>query len=218
VTAHVDLPDPARTAAGPALEAAVAASLELPARFALVYDAQYPAVHRYVAARLGPDTAEDVAAEVFLTAFRTRARFDPGRGAVRPWLFGIATNLVARHGRGERRRQAGLRAAAGVEHGPGHESGSEAGFEEGVAEKVAAQRLRPQLGAALAALKAPDRDVLLLVAVAGLSYAEVSQALGIPAGTVGSRMNRARATVRKVLGPALATPHTTHNALENPHG
>ncbi|TDU02519.1 RNA polymerase sigma-70 factor (ECF subfamily) [Streptomyces sp. 846.5] len=183
------------------MHAAVEASLGAPERFALVYDAHYRAVHRYVAARLGADVAEDVAAEVFLTAFRKRGSFDPARGQVRAWLFGIATNLVGRHRRTERRHFMNLRAG---------ETDAETGFEDTVADQVAAQRLRPQLGEALATLARDDRDVLLLIAVAGLSYAEVAQALSIPSGTVGSRMNRARTKMRRLLEPALA-PHATTN-------
>ncbi|WP_079062912.1 RNA polymerase sigma factor [Peterkaempfera griseoplana] len=210
MTAPADPRDPTRAAAQAAdVQAAVEASIGEPERFALVYDVHYRAVHRYVAARLGPDAAEDVAAEVFLTAFRDRGRFDPRRGQVRPWLFGIATNLVGRHGRTERRRLARLR--AGVE--------AESGFEDTVADKVAAQRLRPQLGTALGSLGRGDRDVLLLVAVAGLGYAEVADALGIPAGTVGSRMNRARAKVRRLLEATDAHPApTTRKHTEDPHG
>ncbi|MGW4645133.1 RNA polymerase sigma factor [Kitasatospora sp. NPDC004289] len=176
-----------------------------PEDFALAYDRFLPDVHRYVAARIGPDAADDVTAEVFLTAFRERLRFDPARGEVRPWLFGIATNHLARHGRAESRRYARMRRGDGAAL-PRAEDG-DARFEDAALAKVAAQRLRPELAGALASLKRADRDVLLLVAVAGLSYAEVAQALGVPAGTVGSRLNRARAAVRRtlgaVLGPAL---------------
>jgi RNA polymerase sigma-70 factor (ECF subfamily) len=98
---------------------------------------------------------------------------------------------------------------------PAHQIGrgptdAETGFKDTVADQVAAQRLRPQLGEALATLARDDRDVLLLIAVAGLSYAEVAQALSIPSGTVGSRMNRARTKMRRLLEPALA-PHATTN-------
>jgi len=67
--------------------------------------------------------------------------------------------------------------------------------------RVAAQALRRQLSAALASLSPADRDVLLLV-TDGLGYAEIAQALGIPAGTVASRLSRARKKVREALGGA----------------
>lgn len=47
--------------------------------------------------RLGRDAAEDVVAETFLVAFDRRHRYDPARPDARPWLYGIATNLIRRH-------------------------------------------------------------------------------------------------------------------------
>jgi RNA polymerase sigma-70 factor (ECF subfamily) len=69
-----------------------------------------------------------------------------------------------------------------------------------VAARVTAHAARAALGAALAGLPARDRDVLLLVAWGELSYEEVAAALGIPVGTVRSRLNRARRKVKDALG------------------
>ncbi|MFI0418176.1 RNA polymerase sigma factor [Spongiactinospora sp. 9N601] len=163
-------------------------------RFAEVFDAFFAEIHRYAAQRLGPDNAEDVVAETFLVAFRKRASYDPARATVRSWLYGIATNLIGRQRRLEVRT---LRALArhGVDpDAPGHE--------DRVAVRVSAQSLRPSLAAAVAALDRRDRDVLLLVALAGLSHEEVAAALGIPYGTVGSRLSRARRKLRGSLGSA----------------
>src|ERR1700761_8653711 len=77
----------------------IAESLHRPERFAAIYDRYFAEIYRYVAGRLGPDVADDLAAETFTDAFRKRAQFQPSRGALRPWLYGIATNLVARHRR-----------------------------------------------------------------------------------------------------------------------
>lgn len=79
-----------------------------PELFTAVYDRYFRDVYRYVAGRLDTEAADDIAAETFLVAFGQRARFDPGRGGLRPWLFGIATNLVARHRRKEARHYAAL--------------------------------------------------------------------------------------------------------------
>jgi RNA polymerase sigma-70 factor (ECF subfamily) len=163
-----------------------------PELFAAIYDRHFHGVYRYVASRLGPDAAEDLAAETFLAAFGDRARFDPARGEVRPWLYGIATNLVGTHRRAETRRYRALARAAA--------QSVAVSDEEGVVTRTSAQVLRGRLALALAALPAGDREVLLLVAVGGLSYEEVSQALSIPPGTVGSRLNRARTQVRKAFG------------------
>ncbi|MCD0450685.1 RNA polymerase sigma factor [Actinocorallia sp. API 0066] len=160
-------------------------------RFTDVYDRHFDVIYGYVAGRLGAQTADDVAAETFTTAFRYRARFDPARGSVRAWLFGIATNLVARHQRAEARHYRALARTVAEPPAASHESR--------VVTAVAAQRLQPQLAAALAALPARERDVVLLAALADLSHAEIAQALGIAYGTVGSRLSRARAKLRAAL-------------------
>ncbi|MFG3436610.1 RNA polymerase sigma factor [Nonomuraea sp. NPDC047897] len=162
--------------------------------FAAVFDACFGEIHGYVAQRLGPDHAEDVVAETFLVAFRKRAQYDPARANVRTWLYGIATKLVGRHRRLEARTLRALGRYGVDADAPGPE--------EGVAVRVSAQSLRPNLAAALADLPQRDRDVVLLVALAGLSHEEVASALGIPYGTVGSRLNRARRKLRASLGGA----------------
>lgn len=82
-------------------------SLLRPERFAVIYGRYFAEIYRYVAGRLGRDAADDLAAEAFLTAFRRRTSFDPVLGSVRPWLYGIATNLVAQR-RDEIRRYRAL--------------------------------------------------------------------------------------------------------------
>ncbi|SEG27914.1 RNA polymerase sigma-70 factor, ECF subfamily [Nonomuraea solani] len=160
--------------------------------FAEVFDAHFGEIHTYVAQRLGPDHAEDIVAETFLTAFRKRAQYDPSRAGVRAWLYGIATNLIGKQRRLEARTLRALARCAPDTDAPGHE--------ESVAVRVSAQSLRPELAAALAGLDRRDRDVLLLVALAGLSHEEIATALGIPYGTVGSRLSRARKKLRARLG------------------
>ncbi|MEV4159510.1 RNA polymerase sigma factor [Nonomuraea dietziae] len=153
------------------------------------FDAHWPEVHRYIARRLSSDVADDLAAEVFLVA--VRGGYDPSRGEIRPWLYGIATNLVAKHRRAEVRRWKALGRTAE----PRAES-----HEDTTLARVAAGALTGRLAGALAGLKRGDRDVVLLIALAGLTHAEVAEALGIPYGTVASRLNRARKQLRKTLG------------------
>lgn len=166
-----------------------------PERFAVLFDRYFPDIHRFVANRLGPTVADDVAAETFLVAFDRRTSFEahtPSGGHVRAWLYGIATNLVRRHHRSEERRYRALARAPQDPHVVGHD--------DRIAAMVSAQSVRRELAEALAALSARDRDVLLLVALGDLNYHEVATALGIPYGTVCSRLNRARRKVRKALG------------------
>jgi RNA polymerase sigma-70 factor, ECF subfamily len=84
--------------------AVIRSSWREPERFAEIYDAYFVDVHKYVERRLGRDVADDLAAETFLIAFRQRRRYDLTRENARPWLYGIATNLMARH----RRKEIGL--------------------------------------------------------------------------------------------------------------
>jgi RNA polymerase sigma factor (sigma-70 family) len=86
--------------------------------------------------------------------------------------------------------------------------------EERVADQLIAGRQRPALAAALADLQATDRDVLLLIALAGFSYREVGETLGVPEGTVASRLNRARAKLRAALGGV----DPARPVEEEPHG
>ncbi|WP_385879586.1 RNA polymerase sigma factor [Umezawaea endophytica] len=144
-------------------------------------------LHRYLA-RWVPMAADDLVADVFVSAIRTRARFDSSRGSVRAWLFGIATNLLHTHLRGRRReREAYARAVQS------HESDSHEGR---VVDSVDAQVKARQFAVAVERLKQRDRDVLLLIGWAGLDTTEVAQVLGIPVGTVRSRFHRVRQQLR----------------------
>lgn len=174
-------------------------------RFGEVFDGYFEEIHRYAARRLGPSAAADVAAQVFLEAFRHRQRYDPARAGVRTWLYGIATKVIGRHQRAEVRA---LRALARL----GPERAAE-GHADQVDSRVSAAGLRRELAGAIAALPRGQRDVLLLVALADLSHDEVATALGISYGTVASRLSRARATLRKALGGT--NPILT---LEEQHG
>ncbi|UFQ19864.1 MULTISPECIES: RNA polymerase sigma factor [Streptomyces] len=174
----------------------IARSRDEPEAFAALFDRHADAVHRYAARRLGGEAADDLVAETFTTAFQQRHRYDPARGAgadARPWLFGIATNLVGRHRRAEARRfKAMARVPAPADH--------DEPLADRAADRVVARAVRRELAAALAALPARHRDVLLLVAWGDLSYEEAAQALGVPVGTVRSRLHRARTKLREALG------------------
>jgi RNA polymerase sigma-70 factor (ECF subfamily) len=169
----------------------IQASWQAPDRFGALHHRHLGALYTYAFQRVGPAAAEDVVADTFLAAFSQRHRYDLSRDDARPWLFGILTNLIARHGRAEKIH---YRAHARAWHAPVVD-----GLAERVAEQVSAEAMRARLAAALCRLRRADRDVLLLVAWGQLSYDEVAQALNIPIGTVASRLNRARRTVRETL-------------------
>lgn len=175
-------------------EVLIRQSTSVAERFAPLFDRHAPAVHRYLVRRIGAP-ADDLLAETFLIAFRRRASYRPVQVEVRPWLFGIATNVLRRYVRQERRRYRAL-ARMPVDDVPPPTA-------DDTVDRVDARTLRRDLAAALAALKRGDRDVLLLFAWADLSYAEIAAVLEIPVGTVRSRLNRARRLTRTALEPAL---------------
>ncbi|MET8308433.1 RNA polymerase sigma factor [Micromonospora sp. NPDC005173] len=162
-----------------------------PECFAAVFDRHYRHIYAYAARRLGRDLAEDVASETFLVAFDRRAGYDTTRADARPWLYGIASNLIARQGTAESRRYKML---AQLGHGDRVDTHDDA------VGRLDATAVRGRLAAALARLPQPVRDVLLLVAWAGLNQNEAAAALDIPPGTARSRLHRARQEMRQALG------------------
>ncbi|MGW4499222.1 RNA polymerase sigma factor [Micromonospora sp. NPDC004336] len=96
-------------------------SVREPESFAGIFDRHAPHIHRYLARRLGAGIADDLAAETFLVAFRRRERYDTAYPDARPWLYGIATNLVSQHRREEEReyrlRQACVPTTSEASHG-----------------------------------------------------------------------------------------------------
>ena len=163
-----------------------------PADFAAAFQGHFEAVYRFICRRVGPGLAEDLAADTFATAYRRRAFYQPGRGSLRSWLYGIATNVLRNHWRAERRLlelDAQLTAGAGL-----------AAFSEAADDRVIASLLAPRLAAALISLTREQREVLLLYAWAELSHEEIAAALRIAPGTARSRLSRARAALREQLG------------------
>ena len=162
-----------------------------PEIFAILFDRYAADIHRYAARRVGTGHADDIVAETFLAAFRRRTSYDTTRRMARPWLYGIATNLLARHQREEERLYRALQ-RTGIDPLPEP-------METAVVARVTAQSRQRALAAALAGLAPRDRDTLLLLAWGGLTYEEVAEALDVPAGTVRSRIHRARKKTREAL-------------------
>lgn len=173
-------------------------SWDEPDVFSVLFDRYADDIHRYVARRLGTEAADDLMAETFVIAFQQRRRYDVSKPRARPWLYGIATNLVGGHRRAEARRLRALARTASTAVAGG--SGDGEPMADRVAARVSAEGLRTELAGALAALPARYRDVLLVVAWGDLDYAEAAEALGVPVGTVRSRLHRARKKLREALG------------------
>jgi len=169
-------------------------SVREPELFTEIFDRYSSEILRYACARLGGDLAEDVTAETFLAAFRQRSRFDLSAGSARPWLYGIAVRQISRYRRAEARRLRLLRSAASVGR-PDEED-----FGDRSAERVTAARLGPRLAAVLAGLPRQDRELLLLIAWAGLSYAEAAAAMELTESAIKARLHRIRVRTRRELG------------------
>jgi RNA polymerase sigma-70 factor (ECF subfamily) len=177
---------------------AIKRSLMHPEGFVVLFDRHFDAVHRYLHRRVGHDLADELAAEVFTQAFRRRASFQPLVGTALPWLYGIAANQVRRHRRTEVRR---LRAYArtGIDEATHVD-------DLGVLDRLDAGRRGPLLADALASLSADDRETLSLVVFAELTYEEAGRALGVPPGTVASRMSRIRRALAARLRGDISPP------------
>lgn len=166
-------------------------SLDIPELFGEIVERHHDLVYRYVARRIGRQDARDVTAEVFLNAFAARSRFDAAAENARPWLFGIAFNLIGRRLRTIRRRQ---RLAEAL---PGPRPVEE--FADDSDSRVAASGLASELWEALDALSESDRETFLLYAIDGLTYSEVAAVLSIALGTVASRISRVRSLIREAI-------------------
>jgi RNA polymerase sigma-70 factor (ECF subfamily) len=157
-------------------------------RFRALFDANFVAIVGYAARRLDDSgDAADVAAEVFAIAWRRMGEVPTGPNA-RPWLFGVARNVVSNHTRSTRRRgHLVARLRSQLDTVP--------------AEASAASADVIALREAMSALSDEDQELLRLVSWEGLSPTEIAVALGIPAGTVRSRLHRARQALRTALDP-----------------
>jgi RNA polymerase sigma-70 factor (ECF subfamily) len=167
-------------------------SLGEPEAFGLIYDRHAATLLRFLGRRAGAKVADGLVGELFRIAFERRKTFDASRASALPWLYGIGSNLLLKHRRGEARR---LRASARLA------SAGEAADRRASAAALDARLLFPRVADAIEALPNDEREALLLFAWEELSYQDVAEALDRPIGTVRSRLNRARARLRELLEP-----------------
>jgi RNA polymerase sigma-70 factor (ECF subfamily) len=172
----------------------IAASVARPELFATIFHRHFAVVHAYLTRRVGAAKADDLASGTLTVAFERRGSFRQDAGSARPWLLGIASNLMRNEWRAQQRalvvlsRLAPSAAAAGRPD-LGADSGPPGG---------------EVLAKVLGELDRGQRDVLLLYAWEGLSYEEIAAALGVAVGTVRSRLARARERLSTALAIAEA--------------
>lgn len=156
-----------------------------PAAFGLLYERHARAIYNYVFRRCADwSLAEDLTSVVFLEAYRRRSTVEIEGGKVLPWLYGVATNVLRNQRRSLRRHAEALRRLPPPE--------PVLGIAGEAAERVDAERRMRSVLTALEGLPQSDRDVLALCLWSELSYEDAALALGVPVGTVRSRLSRAR--------------------------
>ncbi|MEU1177379.1 RNA polymerase sigma factor [Streptomyces sp. NPDC005820] len=146
-------------------------------------------------------TAQDIVSLTFLEAWRLRGTLDEDGGSLRPWLLGIATNVT------RNTRRAARRHAAAVSRLPRDETVRD--FADEVAGRVDDSAQLALVRAALTKLRRAEREVLALCVWSGLDYGTAAEALGVPVGTVRSRLSRARTKLAKHLEPPRTTGQMT---------
>jgi RNA polymerase sigma-70 factor (ECF subfamily) len=166
--------------------------------FAGIFDRHFRAIFRFMRGRVGRQLAEDLASETFVVAFGRRGSYDLSRDDARPWLYGIAVNLLRENRRAEERR---LRAYARMP------------VELRSASPESGDQLDSVLSAALLELSHEERNLILLLTWADLTYEQLADALNLPVGTIRSRVSRVRSKLRGRLTPVEASIEARGNEL-----
>jgi RNA polymerase sigma factor (sigma-70 family) len=134
-----------------------------------------------------PD-AEEIVSLTFLEAWRLRERVDPDGDSLRPWLAGIAVNVARNFSRTSRRHAAAIARLPALDTVPD--------FADELADRIDDAARLAAVRAAFGRLRVSEQDVVALCIWSGLDYAAAAEALGIPVGTVRSRLSRARRKLR----------------------
>ncbi|MGI8614369.1 MAG: RNA polymerase sigma factor [Nocardioidaceae bacterium] len=166
------------------------------AAFGALFERHGNAIYNYCFRRTASwDTAQDLTSAVFLEAWRANRRLAIHDGSALPWLYGIATNVC------RNARRSGYRARRAMARLPRELATHD--HADDVAGRIDDERRMRDVLDVINALPASQRDVVALVVWEGLDYAAAATALGVPIGTVRSRLSR----VRSRLSEHLATPH-----------
>jgi RNA polymerase sigma-70 factor (ECF subfamily) len=179
--------------------------------FTLLYRRRHPAIYRFALHMSGNvAVAEDVTQEVFMTLIRDAKRFDPARGTLSGFLFGIARNHLRRRWEQDRHSQAlpddvdeldALLASCAASGKNGHSNGNGNGHGPFLVKRDEFTSLETvgRVRQAISTLPQNYREAVILCELEEMSYEEAAAALGCPVGTVRSRLHRARALLAEKL-------------------
>ena len=171
-----------------------------PDAFGVLFDECSRAVYNLAFRMTGSwSAAEEVVSLTFLEAWRLRGTVEQAGGPLRPWLLGIAVNVSRNAARASRRHQAALGRMPPAPVVPD--------FADDLAGRIDDATLLRAVQSAMARLRRGEREVLALCVWSGLDYAAAAQALGVPVGTVRSRLSRARARLAKLAAADQAGAH-----------
>ena len=181
-----------------------------PDAFAALFDEHAPVVYRYAAGLTGNwSAAEEVVSLTFLEAWRLRQTVTRDGGSLRPWLLGIAVNVTRNQARAARRHRAAMSRLAPAPDLPD--------FAEELTARLDDRDRLAALRAAVRGLPPRERDVLICV-WSGLDSTAAAQALGVPEGTVRTRLSRARRRLRALTADAAPQARPHQAGPRNHHG
>jgi RNA polymerase sigma factor (sigma-70 family) len=170
-----------------------------PDAFGVLFEEHARAVYNHAFRVTGNwSTAEEVVSLTFLEAWRLRGTIRPEGGSLLPWLLGIALNVARNVSRAARRHQAAMSRLPAASDVPD--------FADELAGRIDDAARLDGVRAALSSLRGGERDVLALCVWSGLNYAEAAEALGVPVGTVRSRLSRARRKLQRSAAAAQRDP------------
>jgi RNA polymerase sigma-70 factor (ECF subfamily) len=170
--------------------------------FLTVFDAHAPDIHAYLTRRVGSDAANDLLADVWIAAYKSRHRYEGEWSEARPWLYGIARYTVFSYWRKCRTLNTG---SIEISDDPW----------PAVEDCLNAKDLGPLLYKAIQELPGDEREVLLLTAWEELAPTEIALVLDVPAGTVRSRLHRAREFVKRQLEVPSLEPEVPQFSLRH---
>jgi RNA polymerase sigma-70 factor (ECF subfamily) len=174
--------------------------------FGELFDRHSRTVYNYCFRRTADwSVAEDLTSVVFMETWRRRARVRLSADSLLPWLYGVATNVLHNHRRSLRRHRAALERVRALPAAPNDAAAAGARLE--------AERQMREVLDSVRKLPRGDQEILALCVWEGLAYAEAATALGIPVGTVRSRLARARKRLRQQTEPIRADGHREGTTL-----